>query len=124
MLRFIFTIAVVTGCIYGAQALYQGVIALTPPAALASAGASPLALAKAPPAAFSATGTLVFYPNNAVPVPYLMFQNASGNAVSKALAFENTPAGLAGWNGARVSVTGYLQAEHVMVTNIAYVSGP
>jgi hypothetical protein len=36
---------------------------------------------------FNETGTLVFYPNNIGPVPYIFYQNQGGDTVAKALTF-------------------------------------
>lgn len=74
---------------------------------------------------FDATGTLVFYPNNVGPVPYLFYQNANKSTVAKALVFPNVaPADFFSWSGAHVSVTGKLQHEHVVVSRLVYLSGP
>ncbi|HCR52044.1 TPA: hypothetical protein DIV48_00150 [Candidatus Kaiserbacteria bacterium] len=74
---------------------------------------------------FNETGTLVFYPNNVAPVPYLFYQTRSGHTASKALTFtEAPPAGFFSWTGARVQVTGHAEHEHVVVTSIAHVSAP
>lgn len=74
---------------------------------------------------FSETGTLVFYPNNLGPVPYLFYQNQSGHAVAKALVFPDSPPGnFSSWTGAHISVTGQVVAEHVVISTIAYLSGP
>lgn len=77
------------------------------------------------PAEFNETGTLVFYPNNIGPVPYLFYQDQKGNTVAKALVFPGeSPNNFSSWAGARVSVAGDLVAEHVVVSSIAYISGP
>jgi len=74
---------------------------------------------------FSETGTLVFYPNNVGPVPYLFYQDSAGRTVAKALEFPNeSSAGLSSWSGAHIFVTGHLNNEHVVVTTIVYISGP
>jgi hypothetical protein len=74
---------------------------------------------------FNETGTLVFYPNNVGPVPYLFYQDSAGRTVAKAL---ESPSlfldNLSSWSGARIFVTGHLDNEHVVVTNIVYLSGP
>lgn len=74
---------------------------------------------------FNETGTLVFYPNNVGPVPYLFYQDQKGTTVAKALIFpDTTPLNFSSWTGARVSVTGSLDNEHVVVSRIAYISAP
>lgn len=74
---------------------------------------------------FDETGTLVFYPNNVGPVPYLFYQNQSGRTIAKALTFSDfPPADFSSWTGARVSVTGRLVSEHVAVSRIIYLSAP
>ncbi len=74
---------------------------------------------------FSATGTLVFYPNNVEPVPYVFYQDRSGETAAKALTFlDEPPANFSSWVGARISVTGRLDAEHVIVSRIVYLSPP
>ena len=74
---------------------------------------------------FSQTGTLVFYPNNVGPVPYLFYPNQKGSTVSEALVFLNSPPyGFSSWSGARISVTGHEDQEHVVVSTIRYISGP
>lgn len=79
----------------------------------------------ATPESFNETGTLVFYPNNVGPVPYLFYQDQNGHTIAKALTFSNMmPANFSSWTGARVSVTGTLTNEHVAVSHIAYISAP
>ena len=79
----------------------------------------------ATPEVFNETGTLVFYPNNVGPVPYLFYQDQNGHTIAKALTFSNMmPANFSSWTGARVSVTGTLTDEHVAVSHIAYISAP
>ena len=75
---------------------------------------------------FTETGTLIFYPNNAGhPVPYLFYQDERGATAAKALAFpDSPPAGFSSWVGARISVTGRLQREHVLVENLSYIAAP
>jgi hypothetical protein len=119
----LFGIAIVIAFIYGAQALYESSVSL-PPSSTAP-GAVLVALAPPPLNGFTETGTLIFYPNNVGPVPYLMYSNGSGNTVSKALVFEQSPpSDFSTWSGARVQVSGYVDSEHVVVTAIAYVAGP
>lgn len=77
------------------------------------------------PRDFNETGTLVFYPNNIGPVPYLFYQDQKGVTVAKALIFPNTtPSDFSSWTGARVFVTGSLTDEHVSVSRIVYISAP
>jgi hypothetical protein len=75
-------------------------------------------------AAFSATGTLVFYPNNVEPVPYLFYQDSNGGTVAKALTFITISPIDSSWSGAHVSVVGTVDQEHVIVSRITYLSGP
>ena len=76
---------------------------------------------------FNETGTLVFYPNNIGPVPYLFYQNQSGETVSKAIIFSFpnvAPTDFSSWAGARISIIGKLDNEHVLVDRILYISAP
>lgn len=74
---------------------------------------------------FNEIGTLVFYPNNVAPVPYILYQNPNGRTLSKALVFPvSPPAALTSWAGARVSVAGHVEHEHVVVSRITYVLPP
>ncbi|MHB0865602.1 MAG: hypothetical protein ACYCZZ_00550 [Minisyncoccota bacterium] len=74
---------------------------------------------------FSQTGTLVFSRNNVGPVPYLFYEDAKGETVAKALVFRGSPpADFSSWSAARVSITGQLDHEHVLVSSIRYLSGP
>jgi len=74
---------------------------------------------------FSEIGTLVFYPNNVGPVPYIFYQDASGVTVAKALTFAVLPmTDFSTWSGARVAVTGIVDHEHVVVTRISYLAPP
>lgn len=74
---------------------------------------------------FNETGTLVFYPNNVGPVPYLFYQDRVGHVVSKALVFPTgPPANFSSWSGARVSVRGHTDQEHIVVNDIVYLSAP
>ncbi len=74
---------------------------------------------------FSVTGTLVFYPNNVESVPYVFYQDQNGGTAAKALTFpDEPPANFSSWVGARVSVTGRPDAEHVIVSRIVYLSPP
>lgn len=87
------------------------------------------AVITAPPPAssvWSATGTLVFYPNNiGLPVPYLYYQDQGGRTATKALTFpDGPPSGFSSWGGSRVSVVGTLEQEHVAVSRISYISAP
>lgn len=77
------------------------------------------------PTNFNETGTLVFYPNNVGPVPYLFYQDRNGRTVAKTLVFSDaSPDNFSSWSGAHISVTGKIIAEHVVVSSIAYISGP
>ena len=74
---------------------------------------------------FNKTGTLVFYPNNIGPVPYLFYQDQKGHTVAKALVFPDLiPSDFSSWSGAHVSVTGHTNNEHVVISNITYLSAP
>ena len=74
---------------------------------------------------FNETGTLIFYPNNVRPVPYLFYQDSRGRTVAKALVFSvSPPSGFSSWTGARISVMGRLEQEHVVVSRISYISPP
>ena len=74
---------------------------------------------------FNATGTLVFYPNNVGSVPYLFYHDQQGRTVAKALIFSGaSPTNFYSWTAARISVSGTLDHEHVVVDHIAYVSAP
>lgn len=74
---------------------------------------------------FNETGTLVFYPNNVAPVPYLFYQDRGGHTASKAITFAGAPpVGFFSWTGARIHVIGRVDHEHVVVSDIAYVSAP
>lgn len=100
---------------------YKGNLAL----GIATQNAPLLEALESGPADFSETGTLVFYPNNIVPIPYLFYQNKEGDTVSKALRFSSaSPTNFSSWSGARIRVTGSAIAEHVMVSSIVYLSAP
>lgn len=87
--------------------------------------AAPISAVTAATWEFSATGTLVFYPNNVGPVPYIFYTNQNGNTVAKALIFDNLPpTDFSSWTGARISVSGVLDREHVIVREIAYLAPP
>lgn len=74
---------------------------------------------------FAQTGTLVFYPNNVKPVPYLFYQDEDGTTVAKALVFDALPStDFSVWSGARVSVFGTVSREHVLVNRIEYLASP
>lgn len=94
--------------------------------ASATQGVSVLDAVEALSTDFNETGTLVFYPNNVGPVPYLFYQDSNGVTVTKALVFPSgaTPAEFSSWSGARISVAGQLRDEHVIVSRSTYVSGP
>lgn len=77
------------------------------------------------PQAFYETGTLVFYPNNVRPVPYLFYQDARGTTVAKALVFAALPlTNFSSWTGSRIAVAGILEHEHVLVSHITYLDPP
>jgi len=75
-------------------------------------------------ATFAMAGTLVFYPNNVGPVPYLFYQDPQGNTVAKALTFLEMSPIDSSWSGAHIFVTGTVDNEHVIVSHITYLSGP
>ncbi len=75
--------------------------------------------------AFDETGTIAFYPNNAVAVPYLFYTDARGHTAAKTLIFPaGAPLDFASWSGAHVRVIGTEIAEYVAVDNIVYIAGP
>jgi hypothetical protein len=87
--------------------------------------ASVIAALPAPSPDFNEIGTLVFYPNNEKPVPYLMYLGPDGTTAAKALVFSELPAkDYSSWSGARISVSGVVDREHVVVSRISYVSPP
>ncbi|HQT82700.1 MAG TPA: hypothetical protein PLW99_00945 [Candidatus Paceibacterota bacterium] len=93
--------------------------------ASAAQGVSVLDAVTAISADFTETGTLVFYPNNTGPVPYLFYQNPNGSTVAKALVFPySSPNDFSSWVGAQISVTGHVNSEHVIVSTITYLSAP
>lgn len=74
---------------------------------------------------FTATGTLVFYPSNVGPVPYIFYTDQKGNTAAKALIFDTLPpTDFSSWTGARISVSGVLDREHVIVHEITYLAPP
>ena len=88
-------------------------------------GVSVLDAVSALPRQFSETGTLAFYPNNVGPVPYLFYQDLAGRTVAKALSFPNaSPTNFSSWSGGHVFVAGRLESEHVVVSDIVYLSAP
>ncbi|MDO8742306.1 MAG: hypothetical protein Q7J45_02055 [bacterium] len=79
----------------------------------------------AAPTGFNETGTLIFYPNNVGPVPYIFYQDRLGRTVAKALVFpSSTPTNFASWTGARISIMGQIASEHVVVSRMTHLSGP
>jgi hypothetical protein len=99
------------------------VSATSTPVVIETPGTSAASVSRAVP--FTEMGTLVFYPNNMAPIPYLIYESASGQAISKALVFSALPAtDFSPWIGGRVSVTGIEDNEHVLVTQISYVGAP
>lgn len=88
-------------------------------------GVSVLDAVNALPRQFSESGTLAFYPNNVGPIPYLFYQDQAGRTVAKALSFPDfSPTDFSSWSGGHVFVTGRLEKEHVVVSDITYLSGP
>ena len=74
---------------------------------------------------FDETGTLVFYPNNVGPVPYLFYQDSSGRTLAKALVFAGSPpTNFSTWSGSRIAVEGRLIHEYILVSSLTYVGGP
>lgn len=120
--RIIFVVLMLVGAIAAFSAAYHDGIVLTPAteSAAALAGIEP-----GPAAEFSAAGTLVFYPNNVGPVPYLFYQDASGHTAARALVFPaGAPSDFSSWSAGRISVAGVVEDEHVVVTSITYLGGP
>lgn len=81
-------------------------------------------LAQPAPLEFSETGTLVFYPNNVGPVPYIFYKNSSGATEAKALLLPYGSNVAGSWTGSHIFVTGTAVAEHVVVKSISYVAAP
>lgn len=123
MRDFFFGILVVLVVIYGISELYY--LTVTRPSFIAqpaTVSETPLA---PPPTDTYLTGTLIFYPNNVGPIPYLMYKNARGATESKALVWSGrSPLDLSSWAGGRVSVAGYIVREHMVVDSIRYLGGP
>ncbi|MDB5244581.1 MAG: hypothetical protein JWN18_451 [Parcubacteria group bacterium] len=121
MREILFGLLIVLGVIYGADELYY--LYVTSPSVTVAA---PRVIATLPTSSeFVQTGTLIFYPNNVGPVPYLMYANQKGVTVSKALVLVGGDSlDLSHWTGARVSVTGVVVDEHVVVSSLLYLSGP
>jgi len=113
---------IVVGYALDIAATYQQTLAIE---SSSPQSASVLGALNTIPSDFNETGTLAFYPNNVGPVPYLFYQDSDGRTVAKALAFpEGSPADFSSWSGAHVSVTGYSNSEHVVVSTITYLSAP
>jgi hypothetical protein len=96
---------------------------------VASTQPEPAAVAVAPPAlldtSFNEEGTLLFYPNNVGPVPYIAYTNANGNLTTKALVFpQGAPSLLSEWQGARIAVAGSVDHSSVIVNHLEYLSPP
>lgn len=90
-----------------------------------TATSSPGIAAVATAGNFDETGTLVFYPNNIGPVPYLFYQDASGRTLAKALVFAGSPPeNFSTWSGSRIAVGGRLIHEYILVRSITYAGGP
>lgn len=119
---FIALMAVAVGLMFFAiPAIRQGNLAV----ALAPQPAALIQAVTATSTDFNETGTLVFYPNNVGPIPYLFYLNQSGFTSAKSLIFpDGPPVNLSSWAGARIAVTGKLNQEHVVVNRIRYVSPP
>lgn len=117
---------IIGGAILGAIVIYalfvffearQQELALAPPQPALPLGAGSTA--------FDEVGTLVFYPNNVGPVPYLFYTDARGTLLSKALDVSDLPpTDFSSWSGGRVEVIGRLVAEHVVVTQLVYLAPP
>ena len=122
--RVIATIFVVIGLVSAAAAIYQNNednLAVN----LYTQSSPARETAKTISTDFNETGTLIFYPNNVGPVPYLFYQDSKKYTAAKALVFQGSLMNnLSSWSGARISVIGYLNAEHVVVSRITYISGP
>lgn len=87
--------------------------------------AAPLIAIAAIEGAFYEIGTLVFYPNNVAPVPYIIYTDKNGDIAAKALIFDNLPpTDFSLWTGARIAVTGVIDREHVVVQQIDYLAPP
>jgi|SRR6185437_16366960 len=67
-------------------------------------------------APFTATGTLIYYRNNVGPVPWLVYNSASGATTTKSLLFD-TPIDLPPAS-TTIVVSGWLEHEHVRVRTI------
>lgn len=124
--RFIAFIYVVLGLASAAVVTYsRNPVGLTPVPVQQPAAVATVISTGAAPATFSATGTLVFYPNNVKPVPYIFYQDSNGRTVAKALTFPaDPPADFSSWTAAHISVEGTRNQEHVVVSRITYLSGP
>lgn len=116
---FLIVIAIYT---FAAFTTHQGNLTIVEPS---TQSASVFAAVSAISIDFNETGTLVFYPNNVGPVPYLFYQDRGGHTVAKALVFPaSSPDNFSSWTGAHISVTGHVTNEHVVVSSITYISGP
>jgi hypothetical protein len=121
--RVIAIIFAVVGLVSATAALYQD-NRDTPVVESSAQTASVLEAVETAPTGFSETGTLIFYPNNVGPVPYLFYQDVNGHTVARALVLPYASGVDSSWAGARVFVTGSLDNEHVAISRISYVSGP
>lgn len=118
----LFILLFVTGFVVVASIADSESLALEP---VAQPIKEPVRVGTTTAGAFTAIGTLAFYPNNVGSVPYLFYQDNAGRTISKALSFPNgPPAQFSSWSGARISVTGNLVLEHVVVNRISYIAGP
>lgn len=124
--RFIAFSYIVLGLTSAAVVIYlRNPVSLTPAPLQQHAGVATVIGTGAAPTAFSATGTLVFYPNNVEPVPYIFYQDSNGRTGAKALTFPaGPPADFSSWTAAHISVEGTRNQEHVVVSRITYLSGP
>ena len=117
MERFIVAVYIILGLASAASFLYlKSPVSPLPASTLSQPAAS--ATASIGSKEFNVTGTLVYYPNNVGPVPYVFYQDSGGNTVTKALIFPTVSPIDSSWSGAHVSVTGTVENEHVMVRHI------
>lgn len=119
MWRILFIVLILFGFAVLFSAPYDQILAKEPPVETVAASEAFIT------ENFNQTGTLVFYPNNVGPVPYIFFTDQKGNTVAKALVFDELPpTDFSSWSGSRVSITGTEVMEHVVVSKISYVSAP
>lgn len=124
LVLFLVGVACLVGGVYLAPSAAPALASNTSTSTLSADASTAYATAHTP-SSFSQTGTLIFYPNNVGPVPYLVYTDANGRIATKALLLlRNSPNELSAWTGAHVFVTGNVVAEHVEVASISYVSAP